>query len=87
MACVAVHPARQGQALAELLQGDDDLVHGLSPVLRASMLALLMRPGTRSDAVLAGQADIHPARIATCGLIENKDAVNALEVAISGSRG
>jgi len=37
--------------------------------------------------VLAGQADIHPARIAACGLIENKDAVNALEVGISGSRG
>ena len=37
--------------------------------------------------VLAGQASMHPARIATCGLIENKDAVNAWEVAISGSRG
>jgi hypothetical protein len=37
--------------------------------------------------VLAGQANIHPARIATCGLIENKDAVNAWEAAISGSRG
>ena len=34
--------------------------------------------------VLAGQANVHPARIATCGLIENKDAVNAWEVAISG---
>jgi hypothetical protein len=37
--------------------------------------------------VLAGQANVHPARIATCGLIENKDAVNAWEVAISGSGG